>query len=59
MTSKSILIVDDSEADHVLTTLVIETYDPSTMIYHAYDGQEALDLLASLEHEPQLIFFRY
>lgn len=51
----SILIVDDSESDHFLTQDVIEDFDPNISILHAYDGQEALDILEKLTQTGNLV----
>jgi len=52
----TVLIVDDNEGDQLLVRLAVEEYDPSITIYVAYDGQEALDLIDSLDEDPNLIF---
>ena len=52
----SILIVDDSEGDHVIAQLAVEQYDPSITVNKAYDGQEALNLLEGLDVIPEVIF---
>lgn len=52
---RNVLIVDDSEIDHITVKYAFEDYDPSITIISAYDGQEALNLLASCEQPPDLI----
>lgn len=51
----SILIIDDSHGDQLLTLMTIEKYDPSIEILQAYDGQEALDMIAALASPPDAI----
>ena len=51
----SILIVDDNESDHVIAEVAIDEYDSSIKIHKAYDGREALNLLADLESPPDII----
>ena len=55
MIIKSIMIVDDSEADQFLTTMVIEEYNPAIKIIQAYDGQEALEKLEEMVEKPCII----
>lgn len=50
------LIVDDNEADQFLTKLVIEEFNPNIEVISAYDGQEALDLLSTMDNQPGIIF---
>jgi CheY-like chemotaxis protein len=50
-----ILVVDDSESDQFISQLMIESYDPNIVVLSAYDGQEALEMLASDECKPDLI----
>lgn len=57
MTEKcTVLVVDDSEIDHITMQYALEDFDPTIDMLSAYDGQEALDLLATLERQPNLIF---
>jgi CheY-like chemotaxis protein len=49
-----ILVVDDSDVDQFLAELLIEDLDPSIEVRKAFDGQEALELLAG-DNEPDLI----
>lgn len=53
---RTVLVVDDSEIDHISMQYALEDFDPAIDMISAYDGQEALDLLATLEHQPNLIF---
>lgn len=55
MKKKSIMIIDDSEADQLLTRCIIENYNPNIEIHQAYDGEEALEKLTKLEEKPELI----
>lgn len=45
MSLKSILLVDDSEAEQFLYKSIIEVYDSDIEVTSAYDGQEALEIL--------------
>jgi CheY-like chemotaxis protein len=51
----SILIIDDSESEHIIAKYAIEAYDAQIQIYSAFDGQEALDLLTTLTVQPDVI----
>lgn len=51
----SIMIVDDNEQDHYLTKYTINKYNPKITLMHAYDGQEALDMLEKPESKPNFI----
>jgi CheY-like chemotaxis protein len=51
-----VLVVDDSESDQFISKLVIGNCDPNIVVLSAYDGQEALEMLASDECKPDLIF---
>ena len=55
MELKTILVVDDSNADQFLSQCIIEEYDPSIEVLQALDGKQALDMLDSLETPPDLI----
>lgn len=55
MTLKSILVVDDSEADQLIAEIAIQDYDDTIEVLKAFDGKEALELLASLPTQPSLI----
>ena len=52
----SVMIVDDSESDQFLLKIIIEKLDPDIRILQAYDGQEALEILADLPKQPDVIF---
>lgn len=49
------MIVDDSESDQYLTQVVLEEYN-NIHILQAYDGEEALQMLAELRQQPDVIF---
>lgn len=51
----SLMVVDDSEGDQLLTKITIESFDSSITILQAYDGREALDMLAETPAQPDLI----
>ena len=55
MELKTILVVDDSNADQFLSQCIIEEYDPSIEVLQALDGKQALDMLDSLKTPPDLI----
>lgn len=52
---KTLLLVDDSEADQFLNTSLIEAYAPQVTIVKAYDGSEAIKLLSRRNFNPDLI----
>ena len=56
MNIKQVLIIDDSDADQFMAAAAIEEFDLQIEILQAYDGQEALELLDTLEKQPDLIF---
>jgi len=56
MTFETIMIIDDSEADHFLAKDMVQQYNPNITILQAYDGQEALEILTDLEEQPDVIF---
>lgn len=51
MTSLRILIVDDSDADQFLSRHTLTNFNRPIEVLQAYDGKEALELIAS-EHKP-------
>jgi CheY-like chemotaxis protein len=55
MVIKSIMVVDDSEADQFLTGMVIEEYNSAIEIIQASDGQEALKKLEEMVEKPCVI----
>ncbi|GAA5506747.1 response regulator [Novipirellula caenicola] len=52
---KTILVIEDDEADQLLHEVVIKRTRPDIKILKAFDGREALDMLAHLDPMPQLI----
>lgn len=52
---RAILSVDDSESDQYLNALAIRDVDPEIEVLAAYDGAEALEILAKLAEPPDLI----
>lgn len=56
MIIKSIMVIDDSEADQFLASSVIEEFDPQIVVFQTYDGQEALNMLEVLNKQPDVIF---
>jgi len=52
---KSILVVDDNEADQMITRTAINDYNPNIKILVAYDGTEALQVLRELNEPPSII----
>jgi len=56
MTLSCIMVVDDSEPDQFINKAVIGKYDPIITLMQAYDGQEALDMLAEGSCKPDVIF---
>lgn len=55
MTIKKIMIVDDSDADHYLTEIVVQDYDEDLTVVKAFDGEEALEMLPTMDEPPCLI----
>lgn len=55
MTLKTLMLVDDSEADHLLAKIAITQYDKKIHIIQAYDGAEALKMLSNTNNQPDLI----
>lgn len=53
---RSVMVIDDSEADQFFAKLEIEKFDPSINILQAYDGLQALDTLKTIEAQPDIIF---
>ncbi len=51
----TIMIVDDSPSDQLLSKLLIEQYDPTIEVLQAYDDGEALEMLKTLSPPPDLI----
>ena len=56
MPKKTVMIVDDSEADQFLAVITIENLEEEITVLQAYDGQEALDILDGLSAQPDFIF---
>ena len=54
--SLDILVVDDNEADQFLCDFMIKNVDDEATIHRAYDGQEALEVLAELKGGIDMIF---
>lgn len=53
---KTVMIVDDSEADQLLSQMTLEDFNSEIEILQAYDGEEALEILAELPKQPDIIF---
>lgn len=56
MSIKTVMIIDDSEMDQYLTNYMIKKYDADIEILQTYDGEEALQVLKTLDKQPDLIF---
>ncbi len=56
MKINNIMVIDDSEADQFYVETILKAKYPGVNILNAYDGQEALDILAELETNPDVIF---
>lgn len=56
MVLSSVLVVDDSEADHFICDYILKKHNPDIEILTAQDGEEALAVLASADKPPQVIF---
>ncbi len=55
MTIKTIMIIDDSEADQFIARKAILKLWPSAQLLKAYNGEEALKTLEKEETQPDLI----
>ena len=55
MSAKTILIVDDNEAEQFLCSSIIEEYNDQFEILSAYDGVEALEVIDNLDKSPDVI----
>jgi len=55
MKIKSVMVVDDSEADQYISKRVIKKYDDQIEIFTAWDGEEALKMLQEMPDQPSLI----
>ena len=56
MTLSHVMVVDDSEPDQFLCKLAFKKFNPDIEILQAYDGEEALEVLAELDAHPEVIF---
>lgn len=56
MPIRTILSLDDSEADHYLNELAIREVDSDIRVVECFDGQEALELLEAADPFPDVIF---
>lgn len=50
------MVVDDSEADQFICDHILRKHNQDIEILTAYDGEEALAVLAGLDNLPQVIF---
>jgi len=50
-----ILLVDDSEAEHIIAQVAVEEFDDSIVLDSAYDGEEALAFLLATSTPPDII----
>lgn len=51
MSLESIMIIDDSNAEHFLVQEEIKSHDPTIEIISVYDGQEALSTLKDMGND--------
>jgi len=56
MEIRKAMIVDDSESDQFLASNEIKRHDDNIEIMQAYDGVEALEMLAETDEKPDVIF---
>lgn len=56
MDIKLAMIIDDSESDQFLASNEIKRFDENIEIMQAYDGVEALEMLAASNDKPDVIF---
>ena len=52
---KSVLLVEDSESEHIIAEIAISRYDKSITVHKAFDGSEALKMLAGMTAVPDVI----
>jgi len=52
---QTVLLIDDMEIEHVNVRYILEDYDESIKLLSAYDGKEGLELLLSLENQPDVV----
>ena len=52
---QSILVIDDSIADHFLYKEVIQSHDSEIEVHQAYDGQEGYEMVTEGGLRPDLI----
>lgn len=50
------MLVDDNEGDHFLNEYSISSFDKNIDVIKAYNGQDALDKLSTIEKQPDYIF---
>ena len=55
MTLKTILLIDDNEAEHFLYKAIVKKVDENIEVLSAYDGVEGLEMLQSLDKKPDCI----
>lgn len=56
MKIKKAMVIDDSESDQFLACNEIRKFDENIEILQAYDGVEALEILTSLDEQPDVVF---
>ena len=55
MPLKTVMVVDDSEAEQFLYKHMLQSYDANINVISAYDGKEALNTLETSETKPDCI----
>ena len=55
MKDKTVLLIDDNEADRFLNEITIEKFDPSIKVFSVIDGEQAMETLFKLEVLPDVI----
>ncbi len=53
---RKVLVVDDSEIDHLTTKFTFEDFNSDIEVISAYDGQEALEILKTQSDDIDVIF---
>lgn len=56
MSIKVAMVIDDSDEDQFIAKMELEEFDETIKILQAYDGCEALEILSSLDVQPDVIF---
>lgn len=53
---KKIMIVDDNEPDQFYAKIIVRKFDENIEVMSAFDGEQALEMLAEIDSKPEIIF---